>query len=128
MSSPCECNKKKSTPSRPPPRKPPAPVEPVEPVAPAASPAPPVRRAGLGAVRKVVVQSPALKPAPQHQSKKIEPSTADREMARAVTILVEAGLVSEESIQEHRRYVNLTDTEIRAILWKQRREAGSRCQ
>lgn len=127
MASPCACNKKKSIPSRPPARKTTAPTASVEPAKPATQSVLPVRRAGLGAVRKAAIQPPPPKPVVQHQANKIEPSAADREMARAVTILVEAGMVSEESIQVYRRYVNLTDTEIRAILWKQRREAGSQC-
>jgi hypothetical protein len=123
--SPCECTKKKSVSSRPPIRKAliPPPAKPETPTS------QPVRRAGLGSVRRVAPPPAPIKPVVQHRSVKIEPSAADREMAQAVTILVQAGLVSAASIEEHRRYVNLTDTEIRAILWKQRRKGGgSPCQ
>lgn len=122
--SPCECNTKKTASPKPAPRKA-APPPPVAPVAPVIQP---TRRAGLGAIRRVTPPPPPPKPVLQHRATKIEPSREDAEMARAVTILVQAGLVSEASIQEHRRFVNLTDTEIRAILWKQRHQGGgSQC-
>lgn len=86
-------------------------------------PARPPARAGLSAVRW-----PEPKPAP---AKRVLPpapvARRDPEedaMANAVTLFVKAGMVAESSIREHRRLVKLTDHEIRAILWRQRREAS----
>jgi Trm5-related predicted tRNA methylase len=65
--------------------------------------------------------TPRLAPIAQAQAAN---EAADQELRRAVTVLVQAGLVSEESINEHRRWIDLTDAELRAVMWKQRREAS----
>lgn len=122
--SPCECNKKAASPKSV--SRKTVTSTPVTPAPPATQP---TRRAGLGAVRRIAPSAPTQKPVTRHKVARIEPSSDDLDMARAVTVLVKAGLVSEASIQEHRRFVNLTDTEIRAILWKQRhQEGGSQCR
>jgi hypothetical protein len=115
MASPCQCKAKKAPAKKTAPR--------------ATQPTPvvhPVREArpGLSAVKRMPAPpkpTPRLAPIAQAQAAN---EAADQELRRAVTVLVQAGLVSEESINEHRRWIDMTDAELRAVMWKQRREAS----
>lgn len=81
------------------------------------------QRAGLSAVRR-----PEPKPEPVKKALPPPPvvrrDPEEEALSDAVTLFVSMGMVAESSIREHRRLVRLSDTQIRAILWRQRREAS----
>lgn len=105
---PCECNAKPKKAVAKKQAKKPDPAEPAsqpERQQQAISPARPRKRPGLSSVRGV--------------TKTQEQVDEEAEMRRAVTVLIKSGIVAAESIREHRDLVDLTDIEIKAILWRQ---------
>jgi len=128
MESPCECKKarvvkevKAARPALP------VALPTVKPVK-QSVPQPVIRptRAGLGAVKKspVRVAAPSVAKPTRLPPPRVDPE--EEEMKRAITVIAEAGLLDEAEILKHRRMINLSDTQIRAILWKQKRGVNVR--
>lgn len=106
-SAPCSCGKSAKKVAQPP----------APPVIPTATPAPvQSKRVSLSGMK---VATPA--PKPQAKILNTDRTAADEQLSKAVTILVEAGLISDESIREHRKLIQLTDAEIKGIQWRERR-------
>lgn len=122
--SPCECNEKKTAPRR-------SASKVVAKPEPATSAAPvptQTKRAGLSAIKQSAPPPPApvvRQPTPADRVRAAD-EAEEKQWRYAITTLARSGLLSSGSVEEHRHLIDMTDPEIRAMQWKQRREGGSR--